>query len=81
MRVIQTSGDLKVHAVAGSYVVMFGMNLPEAECDGLLGFSLHRVSHAEQEAHFLEATYSHARIQTSETRIFSEQIERADVAH
>ena len=55
MRVTQTSGNLKVHAIAGTYVVMFGMHLPEAECDGLLGFSLHRVSHAEQEAHFLEA--------------------------
>ena len=55
MRVTATSGNLKVHAVAGTYVVMFGMNLPKADCDGFLGFSLHRVSHAEQEAHFLQA--------------------------
>ena len=55
MRVTETSGNLKVHAVAGTYVVMFGWNLPEADCDGLLGFSLHRVSHSEQEANFLQA--------------------------
>ena len=55
MRVTETSGNLKVHAVAGTYVVMFGWNLPEADCDGLLGFSLHRVSHDEQEANFLQA--------------------------
>lgn len=55
MRLTETQGGLKVHAVAGTYVVMFGFDLPECECDGLMGFSLHRANHAEQEAKFLTA--------------------------
>ncbi len=55
MRLTETQGGLKVHAVAGTYVVMFGFDLPQAECDGLMGFSLHRANHAEQEANFLTA--------------------------
>lgn len=55
MRITGSQGGLKVHAVAGTYVVMFGFDLPQADCDGLLGFSLHRTNHAEQEAKFLMA--------------------------
>jgi len=55
MRITDSHNDLKVHAVAGTYVVMFGFHLPECECDGLLGFSLHRTDHDEQEAFFLSA--------------------------
>jgi phosphatidylserine/phosphatidylglycerophosphate/cardiolipin synthase-like enzyme len=54
MRVTNTNGRLKVHAVAGTYVVLLGFNLPEAECGGLLGFAVHRVDHTEDEAYFLE---------------------------
>ena len=36
MRVSHTSDGLKVHGVGGTYVVMLGFDLPEAECDGLL---------------------------------------------
>jgi PLD-like domain len=54
MRETQTSGGLKVHAVAGTYVVLLGFDLPQASCDGLLGFSIHRFDHTDQEAHFLE---------------------------
>jgi phosphatidylserine/phosphatidylglycerophosphate/cardiolipin synthase-like enzyme len=60
MRVTQTAGGLKVHAVAGTYVVMFGFDLPEAECDGLLGFSLHRTDPQENEAYYLSATKAFA---------------------
>ncbi len=38
-----TAGGLKVHAVAGTYVVSLGFDLPEADCPGLLGFSIHRI--------------------------------------
>jgi phosphatidylserine/phosphatidylglycerophosphate/cardiolipin synthase-like enzyme len=55
MRVTATDHNFKVHAVAGTYVVMFGYHLPQAECGGLLGFSLHRVDHTENEAYYLEA--------------------------
>lgn len=55
MRVTESQDGLKVHVIAGTYVVMFGFDLAEAECDGLMGFSLHRTNHAEQEAKFLTA--------------------------
>jgi len=55
MRVTKTNGGLKVHAVAGTYVVLLGFDLAEADCDGLLGFSIHRTDHTENEAFFLSA--------------------------
>jgi hypothetical protein len=54
MRVTETNDGLKVHAVAGTYVVLLGFDLPEADCGGLLGFSIHRVDHTQNEANFLE---------------------------
>jgi phosphatidylserine/phosphatidylglycerophosphate/cardiolipin synthase-like enzyme len=53
MRVTKTNSGLKVHAVAGTYVVLFGFDLAEADCEGLLGFSIHRTDHTENEAFFL----------------------------
>jgi phosphatidylserine/phosphatidylglycerophosphate/cardiolipin synthase-like enzyme len=53
MRKTRTSGGLKVYAVAGTYVVSFGFDLPQADCAGLLGFSIHRTDHTEDEAAFL----------------------------
>jgi hypothetical protein len=55
MRVTRTTGGLKVHAVAGTYVVMFGINLPEADCQGLLGFSIHRIDHEGNTARYSRA--------------------------
>ncbi len=54
MRVTEANDGLKVHAVAGTYVVLLGFDLPEADCGGLLGFSIHRVDHTQNEANFLE---------------------------
>jgi phosphatidylserine/phosphatidylglycerophosphate/cardiolipin synthase-like enzyme len=53
MRVTTSLNELKVHAVAGTYVVMLSFDLPEADCNGLLGFSIHRTDHTEHEANFL----------------------------
>jgi phosphatidylserine/phosphatidylglycerophosphate/cardiolipin synthase-like enzyme len=53
MRVTAHAGGLKVHAVAGTYVVLLGLDLPEADCAGLAGFALHRVDHIENEAYHL----------------------------
>jgi phosphatidylserine/phosphatidylglycerophosphate/cardiolipin synthase-like enzyme len=50
---VQQAG-LSLHAIAGTYVVLLGFNLPEGECEGLLGFSIHRTDHTENEAYFLE---------------------------
>jgi len=55
MRVTNIADGLKVHAIAGTYVVMLGFDLPQAECEGLLGFSIHRTDHTENEAGFLKA--------------------------
>lgn len=51
MRVMKVNDGLKVHAIAGTYVVMFGFDLPQADCDGLLGFALHRADPMENEAY------------------------------
>jgi hypothetical protein len=55
MRVTKTNGGLKVHAVAGTYVVLLGFDLTEADCDGFLGFSIHHTTHKENEAFYLSA--------------------------
>jgi len=51
-RVLQ--GSLSLHAIAGTYVVLLGLDLPEGDSDALLGFSIHRTDHTENEAYFLE---------------------------
>ncbi len=53
MRVTKTNDGLKVHAIAGTYVVLLGFDLPEADCSGLLGFSIHRIDYTENECYFL----------------------------
>jgi phosphatidylserine/phosphatidylglycerophosphate/cardiolipin synthase-like enzyme len=53
MRVVRKSGGLGVRAVSGTYVVSFGFDLPEAECAGLLGFSMHRTDHTAGDAGWL----------------------------
>ncbi|RWI33298.1 MAG: hypothetical protein EOR30_32100 [Mesorhizobium sp.] len=55
MRATQSNGGLKVNAIAGTYVVTFGLDLPQDQCDNLMGFSFHRRDHNEDEAYFLEA--------------------------
>jgi phosphatidylserine/phosphatidylglycerophosphate/cardiolipin synthase-like enzyme len=54
MRVIDNTTNLKVVAISGTYVVTLGYNLKEEFCDGLLGFSIHRVDHNENESYYLE---------------------------
>ncbi|MBG9390608.1 phospholipase D-like domain-containing protein [Caenimonas aquaedulcis] len=54
MRESKTTGGLKVFAVSGTYVVLLGFHLDKAACAGLLGFSIHRVDHTENEAYYLE---------------------------
>ncbi len=54
MRKTKDSTDLKVVAISGTYVVTLGFNLPKNLCNGLLGFSIHRVDHTENESYYLE---------------------------
>jgi len=54
MRVTDTTGKLRVQAIAGTYVVMLGFDMDEQDCKGLLGFSVHRTSHDEDEAGYIK---------------------------
>lgn len=53
MRTAKINQGLKVNAIAGSYVVTLGLDLPKAKCDGLLGFSILR-SDENGQSKFLE---------------------------
>lgn len=46
-------GPLRVHAIAGSYVVLLGLDLPKARTAGLLGFAIQRWDPAENERSWL----------------------------
>src|SRR3989304_3224790 len=46
-------GNLSVQAIAGTHVVMLGMDLPEDKCSGLLGFAIRRHDHTEGEIYWL----------------------------
>ncbi len=46
--------EFSVRGVGGTYVVLLGMNLDEAACQGLKGFAIHRTDHTEGEAFWLE---------------------------
>ena len=54
MRKNKTNNDFKLNVISGTYVVMMGWSLPQNQCDGLLGFSIHRESPQENEAYFLK---------------------------
>ena len=56
MRVTNINDGLRVHAIAGTFVILLGFDLPEADCDGLLGFSIHRQDLIENEAYYLRGT-------------------------
>ncbi|HSI63889.1 MAG TPA: phospholipase D-like domain-containing protein [Candidatus Saccharimonadia bacterium] len=54
MRIRKTHQGLTVQAIAGSHVVLLGFNMAREDCDGLLGFAIHRTDHQEEEANWLE---------------------------
>lgn len=54
MKKINDESALKVIAISGTYVVTLGFNLPENLCNGLLGFSIHRADHTENESYYLQ---------------------------
>lgn len=45
MRAKNSADGLQLAAVAGSYVTLLGMDLARQDCDGLLGFAVHRKDH------------------------------------
>jgi phosphatidylserine/phosphatidylglycerophosphate/cardiolipin synthase-like enzyme len=53
MRTRKSNEGLVVQAVAGSNVVLLGINMDRNDCDGLMGFAIHRTDHDEEEAYWL----------------------------
>lgn len=54
MRAREKDGKISVQAVAGTHVVLLGMDVEESLAEGLLGFAIERVDHTEGERSFLE---------------------------
>ncbi|KPG01445.1 hypothetical protein IP86_04100 [Rhodopseudomonas sp. AAP120] len=50
MRVRQASGPLSVHAIAGGYVILLGIDMEEQASKGLLGFAIERIEHGHGDA-------------------------------
>jgi phosphatidylserine/phosphatidylglycerophosphate/cardiolipin synthase-like enzyme len=45
MRAYNKSGSLSVHAIAGAYVVLLGIDMEEAASESVLGFGIERIEH------------------------------------
>ncbi len=60
MRVRRSRQGLAVRAIAGSHVVLLGIDLPRADCTGLMGFGIHRTDHTEGEAYWLRGSKTFA---------------------
>lgn len=54
MRKKRTDNGLSVRAISGTYVVILGIDMDEADCNGLLGFAIHRTDHTEGDAYWME---------------------------
>src|SRR5438270_2630312 len=65
MRNNEQKGDLSVQAIAGTHVVLLGMDLSEQECPGLLGFALRREDHTEGEKYWLSGYKTFASVEPS----------------
>ncbi|MBX2968268.1 MAG: hypothetical protein KF803_02770 [Cyclobacteriaceae bacterium] len=55
MRKSAKSNGLMVNVIAGSYRVMFGLDLTKTICNGFLGFSIHRLDQTENESYYMKA--------------------------
>jgi len=63
MRKREESDQLSVQAVAGTHVVLLGMDLPQAKCPGLLGFAIRRHDHTEGEKYWLQGYKTFASVE------------------
>ncbi len=54
MRRKKSNSGLSIRAISGTYVVILGIDMDEADCNGLLGFAIHRTDHTEEEAYWLQ---------------------------
>lgn len=63
MRNKQENDQLSVQAIAGTHVILLGMNFPEAKCTGLLGFAIRRHDHTEGESYWLSGYKTFASVE------------------
>lgn len=56
MRKRVSKGGLTVNAIAGSYVVVLGLNISNARRNGLRGFAIKRTDHREGESYWMSGT-------------------------
>jgi len=70
MRNKEQKGDLITQAIAGTHVVLLGMDLPEQDCPGLLGFALRREDHTEGEKYWLSG-YKTFALSTARNPLFN----------
>lgn len=55
MRRRRTREGISVRAIAGTHVVILGIDRALADCPGLRGFAVHRTDHTENEAGYIRA--------------------------
>jgi phosphatidylserine/phosphatidylglycerophosphate/cardiolipin synthase-like enzyme len=63
MRVRKTSGGLTVNAVAGSFVVVLGLNVDNNVRAGLRGFAIKRHDHTEDETFWMKGVKTFASVE------------------
>ncbi len=51
MRRRKKTGPLSVHAIAGSYVTLLGIDMDEKRSKGVLGFAIERIDHTSKDRH------------------------------
>lgn len=51
MRRIEKNGPISVHAIAGAYVTLIGIDMEEASTAGVLGFGIERIDHTNGDRH------------------------------
>ena len=61
-KTVKRSGTT-VNAIAGSFVVVLGLNVTNARRKGLLGFSIRRTDHAEEETYWMSGTKTFAGVE------------------
>jgi phosphatidylserine/phosphatidylglycerophosphate/cardiolipin synthase-like enzyme len=54
MRARVVERGLTVQGIAGTNVVLLGFDMEEGNCEGLMGFAIHRTDRTEEEAYWLE---------------------------
>jgi len=65
MRNKEQKGGLSVQAIAGTHVMLLGIDLPKTKCPGLLGFALRREDHTEGKKYWLSGYKTFASIEPS----------------